>query len=215
MKLYSYIVTHDSGFSPNPFWNLLTLACCKPTIRSSIGSHYLKNKEEYWVVGLSPKSEGNKIIYAMKVTNVVNYKEYFDNFKNKIPDFNKNELIYQCGDNIYKPVKNGFEQLRSLHSYEHRSDDKWGLDLSNFVHDLSGIYVLVSDDYYYFGKEAKELPYNLGDLKIGRGCKCNFIDDKALHKNFIKYIQNENSFVRARPTIWSDNDDSWRRFYKP
>lgn len=33
MKLFSYIVTHDAGFAPNPFWGYCTLACCKPAIR--------------------------------------------------------------------------------------------------------------------------------------------------------------------------------------
>jgi hypothetical protein len=33
MKLYSYVVTHDTGFSPNPFWGCCTLADCKPAIR--------------------------------------------------------------------------------------------------------------------------------------------------------------------------------------
>lgn len=35
MKVYSYIITHDSGFSPNLFHGVLTLACCKPMIRRS------------------------------------------------------------------------------------------------------------------------------------------------------------------------------------
>jgi len=33
MKVYSYIVAYDSGFAPNPFHGICTLACCKPTIR--------------------------------------------------------------------------------------------------------------------------------------------------------------------------------------
>lgn len=33
VNLFSYIVACDSGFSPNPFWGICTLACCKPRIR--------------------------------------------------------------------------------------------------------------------------------------------------------------------------------------
>ena len=33
MRLYSYVVASDSGFAPNPFWRILTLACCKPKMR--------------------------------------------------------------------------------------------------------------------------------------------------------------------------------------
>ena len=36
MTLYSYIVTTDSGFAPNPFHGYLTLACCKPMIRRTV-----------------------------------------------------------------------------------------------------------------------------------------------------------------------------------
>ena len=33
MRVFSYIVTHDTGYAPNPFHGFLTLACCKPLIR--------------------------------------------------------------------------------------------------------------------------------------------------------------------------------------
>ena len=33
-RVFSYVVVHDTGFSPNPFHGLLTLACCKPLIRN-------------------------------------------------------------------------------------------------------------------------------------------------------------------------------------
>ena len=51
MNLYSYVITRDYGFAPNPFWNICTLATCKPQIRE----HALKGD---WVAGfkLSPLS---------------------------------------------------------------------------------------------------------------------------------------------------------------
>ena len=33
MYLYSYVITRDYGFAPNPFWNICSLATCKPQIR--------------------------------------------------------------------------------------------------------------------------------------------------------------------------------------
>ena len=33
MKLYSYIITRDYGFAPNPYGGMCTLATCKPVIR--------------------------------------------------------------------------------------------------------------------------------------------------------------------------------------
>ena len=55
MKLYSYIVAHDGGFAPNPFWGYCTLANCKPKIRQTA-------KVGDWIVGLSSKPKGNWVI---------------------------------------------------------------------------------------------------------------------------------------------------------
>lgn len=60
MRLYSYIVAHDTGFAPNPFWGWCTLATCKPRIRKSAGVGD-------WIIGLTPKRAGNRLLYAMKV----------------------------------------------------------------------------------------------------------------------------------------------------
>lgn len=51
MHVYSYIVTHDTGFAPNPFHGVLTLACCKPAIRraAEVGDV---------IVGLTPRVVG-------------------------------------------------------------------------------------------------------------------------------------------------------------
>jgi hypothetical protein len=32
-RLFTYVITHDGGFAPNPFHGVLTLNCCKPDIR--------------------------------------------------------------------------------------------------------------------------------------------------------------------------------------
>jgi Nucleotide modification associated domain 2 len=34
-SVFSYVVTHDKGFAPNPYFGFLTLATCKPQIRKS------------------------------------------------------------------------------------------------------------------------------------------------------------------------------------
>jgi hypothetical protein len=62
--LYSYVVVHDTGFSPNPFFGFCTLACCKPEIRR-------KAEEGDWIVGLTPKAQGNKVVYFMQVDEVM------------------------------------------------------------------------------------------------------------------------------------------------
>ena len=80
MKVYSYILTSDTGFAPNPFWGYCTLACCKPMIRrtASVGD---------WIVGLTPKALGHRIAYAMKVSEKITMADYWRDkrFREKRP----------------------------------------------------------------------------------------------------------------------------------
>ena len=214
MKLYSYIVAHDTGFAPNPFWGFCTLACCKPDIRRVVGKNF-PPKEDCWVVGLSSKAKGNKIIYVMKVTDVVSFDEYFNNkkYEAKKPDFTKKELIYQRGDNIYQPLGKGeYKQLRSMHSKNFKNDD-WKEDPCKKDQDLGGEYVLISDHFYYLGREAEDLDDNLKKLKVGMKHRCNFEDATKLA--FLKYVEEKLSSkngITAPPSKWDKNDTSWQRF---
>ena len=191
MKLYSYIVTHDTGFSPNPFWGYCTLADCKTVIRrtANIGD---------WIVGLSPKSEDNKIIYVMEVQEILTYTQYYHDkrYRKKIPDFTKDKTIYKCGDNIYEPSANGcFRQLQSMHSngkQENRKTKK---------HDLGGKNVLISKNFYYFGSKSIHLPEKLHDMKVGRAHKNIFSTE--LIEQFEKYIFEYHRGVNAPPTRWA------------
>ena len=94
IRLYSYVVTHDTGFAPNPFLGHCTLANCKPDVRrtAQIGD---------WIVGLSPKASGNKIIYAMQVEEILSYAQYFNDLRFQLKKPNDQETVYKCGDNIY------------------------------------------------------------------------------------------------------------------
>jgi hypothetical protein len=198
MKLYSYIVTSDTGFSPNPFWGWCTLADCKPAIRrtASIGD---------WVVGLSPKAKSNRIIYAMQVEEILPYRNYFldSRFKAKIPDSSTDKIIYKRGDNIYKPLPNGdFQQLQSMHS------NGTNENVARKTHDLGGKKVLISKTYFYFGSMPLDLPESLSVLKCGRGHKNRFFPD--IISAFITFIILQSPGVNAAPTIWSQNDASWK-----
>ena len=43
MKIHSYVIDHDLGFAPNPFYGVCTLAACKPRIRghAKIGDYVI------------------------------------------------------------------------------------------------------------------------------------------------------------------------------
>lgn len=199
MKLHSYVVTHDTGFSPNPFWGWCTLANCKPAIRRTA-------KVGDWVVGLSQKADGNRLIYAMQVEEVVPYDKYYHDsrFAAKIPDNSIGKVVYKCGDNIYKPLPNGdFQQLQSMHSNGTNENHK------TKAHDLGGKNVLVSKTFYYFGSKPPDLPKSLYDLKGGRAHKNRFSSD--IISAFITFITCQTAGVNAPPTSWPRHDDSWKK----
>lgn len=195
MKLYSYIIAHDSGFSPNPFWGFCTLANCKPAIRrtAEIGD---------WIVGLSPKAMGNRIVYAMQVDEILSYAEYFQDkrFAAKIPDYTRGKVVYKCGDNIYEPLANGgFRQLRSGHSLGEEENPE------TKAHDLGGVYVLVARTFHYFGSKSIDLPDDLLMLKVGRAHKCRF--SWEVIAKFQAFIASFPEGIQGSPTKWPIDDD--------
>ena len=132
MKLYSYVVVSDTGFAPNPFDNFCTLATCKPRIgkNADIGD---------FIIGTgSKRNVGNdKVIYTMEITEKINFNDYF----------NDNRFTGRS-DNIYYLDNGSWKQVKTDH---HESEE-------DIKHDLSGVYVLVSNKFYYFGKKAIKIP---------------------------------------------------------
>lgn len=153
--LYCYKMTHDTGFAPNPYHGVLTLATCKPVIRKCA-------KEGYWISGWASNivqgkdqefnDKAQKLIYLAKVSKVLNFEEYWNNYPQKRqPNKSvergkecfkscgnsitiKNNDISFCGDNIYEPDDNesfGFKQHENPHHGE-----------GNKTHDLNGKNVL-------------------------------------------------------------------------
>ncbi len=199
MKLFSYIIAHDTGFSPNPFWGYCTLACCKPKIRRTA-------KVGDWIVGLSPKNDGNRVVFAMEVSEILDFASYFNDprFSNKIPDYSKGEVVWKAGDNIYKPLPNGeFQQLQSMHSNGDSENPE------TKASDLSGENVLISKNFYYFGGSGPQLPPSLEELKVGRGHKSQF--SKETVSEFLDFISSYPRGINGPPTKWPSDDNSWNQ----
>jgi hypothetical protein len=79
-RLFSYVVEHDEGRSPNPFGGCCTLANCKFSVTGQRPNIIeLANKND-WIVGTggaSEKSSGHgTIVYAMKVTDKLDLAKY-------------------------------------------------------------------------------------------------------------------------------------------
>ena len=69
MTLFSYIVEHDTGYAPNPFNGVCTLAYCKYPMRPHV------QKDDY-VIGVGKKELGNRVVYAMRVTETMEHDCY-------------------------------------------------------------------------------------------------------------------------------------------
>jgi hypothetical protein len=190
MKIYSYVVASDTGFAPNPFWDYCTLATCKSKIRR------IATKGD-WVIGTGAvKNVGNnRLIYAMKITHILSLEDYGSDpqFVKKIPGMGRME---EKGDNIYYRDDKGSVRQRfgSMHSYADRENVEYRVD------DLGGRNALISkkDHFYYFGREAPEIPGSLHYLiKKGPNHKCEF--PQSVIDLFLSWIQGMKSGINAYP----------------
>ena len=179
MKLFTYCLRRDTGAAPNPFGGYCTLALTKPVLRrnAEVGD---------WIVGLASGESGlkdanRKVVFAMKVTQIMNYEDYnmfcLSECQDKLPARPAQTYEEMVGDCIYDFSVGDPPAVRdSVHESE------------NMEFDLAGEKVLISDEFYYFGKGARELPPNLYKIiKKGQGFQQKkndpFIDDFL---NFIK-----------------------------
>jgi len=78
-KLFSYVVDHDYGFAPNPFGGFCTLAKCKYGTKKRNIVELAEVGD--WIAGTGGvdlrKSAGHgKLIYAMRVDEIISLDEY-------------------------------------------------------------------------------------------------------------------------------------------
>ena len=193
MYLYSYVIPRDYGFAPNPFWNVCSLATCKPKIRQRalIGD---------WISGFGSANTkiANRMVFLMKIDETCTFDEYWEDsrFSSKKPCFDGN--YQQCyGDNIYHHINGEWMQENSHHSYAN------GINPNNLNHDRSVNRVLLSFNYWYFGDNAIELPNCFNNvIATGRGYKKI---DKNLCKDLITWVSdNFEKGQHGLPYKWSE-----------
>ncbi|QMI49796.1 hypothetical protein [Burkholderia sp. MBR-1] len=146
-----YKMTHDSGFAPNPFHGVLTLATCKPKVRAC-------RRVGEWVAGFASKDLVDRaarrgvsiprdgLVYLMQVREVLPLHAYFEDsrFAVKQPPRESSNTIALCGDNIYYYDHRGqYEQLENRHHTR--------ADVSR---DTSGVNALIAERFYYFGRKC-------------------------------------------------------------
>ncbi|WP_244310594.1 hypothetical protein [Pseudovibrio ascidiaceicola] len=164
-RVYIYVISHDLGFSPNPFHGVCTLACCKPIIRK-------KARANDWIIGMGGTAlrAVGRCIYAMRVSTSMSFDEYWaaDEFRVKRPTRNGSRKT-MVGDNIYSRSddQDDWKQQNSVHSQPSGAQDD-----VNTIHDTSVNRVLVSDHFVYWGGNAPTInPSILEEIgyRNGRG----------------------------------------------
>ena len=174
MQLYSYVVKNDSGFAPNPFGTWCTLAACTPNHQGA------RLKPGDWLMGNSDKAHGQQLVYAMRVSEVKDFDEYFNDprfaYKKPRP---RGDWKNRRGDNIYFiGASGGYEQAFTFaHKEAHRLEQ-----------DTRHPRVFISDHFFYFGENAPDIPAEFGGLIRDRqGCRKNFPPD--LVQAFVAWLE--------------------------
>lgn len=184
-KLYSYIVTHDSGFAPNPFHGYCTLTCCKPMIRRCQGGAEVGD----YIIGLRGKHEGYRVVYAMRATEKMTFQQYWEDqrFQVKKPDMLAGGTCAE-GDNIYHW---DFELHEYCQSWSRHSNKDGTENPGNKSNDTRGNRdcVLISNDFIYWGGESPDNPPFIGNIRVGRGYRCNFA--QSLVEAFIEWFRRQ------------------------
>jgi len=225
VKIYSYIMTSDSGFSPNPFHGFLTLAVCKPKIRQNaaigdwvFGFSSKTNKQKYGPFG---PAVGNKLVFAMEIKGSLTFQEYWKDarFQSRKANFALKDEIWHCGDNFYEPTcpnptsLDHWTQHESYHSEHHQPAKQALKDKKN---DLSVNRVLYAENFYYFGSEAienRQLFETFFPNQHFRGFRC-LTDQNAVKGALavLKDYQPRRIYARPSRNRWKLSDASWQHF---
>lgn len=134
-------------------------------------------KQGDWLIGISPKSDGNQLVYAMRISQRLSMNDYFHDrqFESKKPKFNGTQ-IERCGDNLYYQRGANWRRLKSPF---HRSTRDFDKD--------KGCPVFVSNHFYYFGERRFAVPDNLkGITRVARGISYK---DHPLADKFVTWLE--------------------------
>lgn len=193
----AYIVEHDIGFAPNPFFGVCTLATCKPEIRwyASMGE---------WIVGVGSTADGirGRMVFAMKVEEAVTFDEYWEDerFQMKKPSFS-GSLKQAQGDNVYHRKDGEWVQERSRHT--HRDPE---MTAKHTRRDTCRNRVLVSRQFVYYGAEAIELPTEFEDERGHRIC----LDGSGAPNGRFQRARNfDDAALTARFEAWLETAGQW------
>lgn len=175
MGLFSYVLDHDYGFAPNPFFGVCTLATCKPQIRdrARIGDFVMGT-------GCAKRKRSGRFVYMMQVHEITTYDEYWadERFRRKRPTEGRG-TAHAFGDNIYHREKEAWLQASSFHSLPDGRPNPLNRD-----RDTGSERVLIGRRFVYFGGSGPMVPDEFRnwegfDVCAGRAYKRHFPNGMA------------------------------------
>lgn len=201
MRNFTYKIDHDYGLAPNPFGGFCTLSVCKSDIRKN------KNLEiGSWIFGTGAKSVGDqyfqKLIFCMQVEEKLTFDNYWKDvrFQYKKPIIN-GSLVQMYGDNFYHSNEDGvWIQENSAHSLKDGTPNE-----KHLKRDIGGNFVLVSKNFYYFGKNALIIPEEYTSTICTNARNMAFAKPQETVDRFIAWLQRnyEKGILHGDPISWS------------
>ncbi|WP_155754940.1 hypothetical protein [Burkholderia thailandensis] len=185
MKLLKYVMTSDTGLAPNPYFDICSLALCTP--------NHMKARLQPgdWVLGHSCKATGNRLIYAMRLTRVIDMDRYFREYPQKRPVLG-GKPEQTCGDNLY--FRDGVH-WRRVPSAAHNSVESFKQDHGKPVFLAEG-----AGNFWYFGA-ANSLPESLAFAGRFPGLVLNrqgiqYVYDVEAIEKFVRWLESTASCGR-------------------
>ncbi len=225
IRLFAYKQKYDTGFAPNPFHGVCTLATCKRYIR--------KHKQVGdWIAGFtSNELNGDKVgqerlIFLMQVAEKLPFEKYYTDprFAKKIPVRRSVQCCEKCENAKCCDYKGNPNVQRSERCIETVGDNIYGkhdgerFQVPNCSHppakmdkDTCGEFVLIgTPTFFYFGSKPLDiLPHVRPKVPSGMAPYGVQTEDFALAQAFVDYVRSHDPGVRARPHQWKTGDDSW------
>lgn len=156
MRVFSYKMSRDYGFAPNPFQGICSLATCKPKLRGSA-----KVGDLVVATGCKENNLVRRVICVMRVSEKLKFQEYWDDprFDKKKPFFGGN-LSRAYGDNIYHKDLHG----QWVQEFSHHSHPDGSINQANLDTDTSHDAVLIAEDFVYWGGAGPVIPGELSNF---------------------------------------------------
>lgn len=173
MRFCSYVVKDDTGFAPNPFGGYCTLAACTPNHQG------LRLEPGDWVVGTSAVAAGNRLIYAMRISEVLGFDDYYRDSRFAAKKPRAGGWQDQCGGNIYFRDAAG-QWVQGLAFHHTRPDD--------IRKDTRHPRAFISDHFFYFAEKPPPFPGRYAALiQTRQGCRCSH-EPKTV-RAFVKWLE--------------------------